>query len=388
VRHTEVLREKQGIDLRTGCRAEAINPTDRTVTYINATGHEKILPYNKLLIATGASPVIPDIPGIRLPGIFVLKNLEDGRRIKRYVKENAIKKVAIIGMGYIALEMCEAFRASDIEVEMVKPRPSFIPWMHGELAEMVIEEVERHKVLIHAGHEIRGIERHAGGLRVICAGMNIDCDMVLAATGVSPNSRLAGDAGLELGPERAISVNKSLLTSDKDIFAAGDCADSFHIITGEKVWIPLALRANRAGWTVADNIIGNQTEITGIVGTAVFKIFDLQVARTGLSMGEAKKAGFDPVEAMITSRSRAHAHPDSSIIGVQMIGDRKSGRLLGVQMVGKEGVAHRINAPAVALHARMSVDKFSRCDLAYAPPFSPVWDPMLTAALQLYKEMQ
>jgi len=177
------------------------------------------------------------------------------------------------------------------------------------------------------------------------------------------------------------------LTSDPDIYSAGDCADAYHVVTGEKVWIPLALRANRGGWVVADNVTGDNVEITGIAGTNVFKVFDLQVGRTGLNMSEAKAAGFDPAETVISSRSRAHAHPDSSTISVQMTGDKKSGRLLGVQMVGREGVAHRINAPAVALHSKMSVEKFSRCDLAYAPPFSPVWDPMLTAALQLLKEM-
>lgn len=387
VRRAEVFREKQGIDLRTGCRAESINRKDRTVTYTDAGGFEKTLPYDKLLIATGASPVVPDLPGVLLPGVFVLKGLEDGRRIKRYIRENKVKKAAIIGMGYIALEMCEAFRANGIDVEMVKPRPSFIPWMNGELAEMIIEEVEKNNVMIHAGHEIRGIERRDGGMRVICAGMNIECDMALVAIGVRPNSRLAQDAGLDLGPSGSIATNKYLMTSDENIFAAGDCADAYHVITGEKVWIPLALRANRAGWAVADNIIGEPTEITGIVGTSVFKVFDLQVARTGLSMEEAKRAGFAPAEAVIMGRTRAHAHPDSHIIGVQMVGDTKSGRLLGVQMVGKEGAAHRINAPAVALHAKMSVEKFSRCDLAYAPPFSPVWDPMLTVALQLLKEM-
>jgi len=387
VRHAHVFREKQDIDLRTECRAESINRKDKTVTYTDAAGYEKVLAYDKLLIATGASPIIPDLPGFPLPGVLALKTLDDGRKIKQYIKENFVKRVVIIGMGYIALEMCEAFRANDIEVDMVKPRPSFIPWMNDQLSLMVREETERNKVRVHAGHEIEGIEKHGNGLRVLCRDMHLDCDMALVAIGVKPNSRLAEDAGLELGPADSIAVNKSLLTSDDNIYAAGDCADAFHIVSGEKVWIPLALRANRGGWVVADNITGNQVEITGVAGTAVFKVFDLQVARTGLSMGEAKKAGFDPVEAMITSRSRAHAHPGSSIIGVQMLGDRKSGRLLGVQLVGKEGAAHRINAPAVALHGKMSVEKFSRCDLAYAPPFSPVWDPMLTAALQLLKEM-
>jgi CoA-dependent NAD(P)H sulfur oxidoreductase len=387
VRHANVFREKHDIDLRTGCRAESINRKDKTVTYTDVRGDEKTAPYDKLLIATGSSPIIPDLPGFPLPGVFALKSLEDGRKLKQYIRNNQVKKTAVIGMGYIGLEMCEALRANDIEVDMMKPRPSFMPWMNDELSKIVREEVERNKVRIHLGHEIEGIEKHDTGMRVLCRDMHVDCDMVLVAVGVRPNSRLAEEAGLDLGPARSIAINKSMLTSDPDIFSAGDCADAYHVITGEKVWIPLALRANRGGWVVADNVTGDNTEITGVVGTEVFKVFDLQVGRTGLSVHEAKAAGFDPVEVVIASRSRAHAHPGNSTISVQMVGDKKSGRLLGVQMVGSEGVAHRINAPAVALHGKMSVEKFSRCDLAYAPPFSPVWDPMLTAALQLLKEM-
>jgi CoA-dependent NAD(P)H sulfur oxidoreductase len=387
VRQAQVFREKQDIDLRTGCRAESVNRADKTVTYTDPVGHEKILAYDKLLIATGASSIIPDLPGFPLPGVLALKSLDDGRRLKQYIREHSVKKAVIIGMGYIALEMCEALRTNDIEVDMVKQRTSFIPWMNDQLSLLVREEAERNNIRIYMGQEIEGIEKHEHGLRVLCKDMHLDCDMVLVAVGIKPNSRIASDAGLDLGPADSIDINKSLITSDENIFAAGDCADAIHIVTGEKVWIPLALRANRGGWVVADNVTGDQVEITGVAGTAVFKVFDLQIGRTGLSMAEAKKAGFDPIETVIVSRSRAHAHPDSSMISVQMVGDKKSGRLLGVQMVGREGVAHRIDAPAVALHGKMSVEKFSRCDLAYAPPFSPVWDPMLTAALQLLKEM-
>ena len=182
-------------------------------------------------------------------------------------------------------------------------------------------------------------------------------------------------------------MGRELKTSDENIFAAGDCADAFHIVTGKKAWIPLALRANRAGWAVADNVCGKNIQLPGIVGTAVFKVFELEVARTGLSAPEAVKAGFDPVEVTIKTRSRAHAHPGSITIWLRMTGDKKTGRLLGVQMVGKEGVAHRINAPAVALHGHMTVEQFAQSDMAYAPPFGPVWDPMLTAANQLIKKL-
>ncbi len=387
VRQSQVFRDKQGIDLRTGHRAEHVDCNRKVVLCRNQQGEVMELPYDKLLIATGASPVIPDLQGFDLPGVLALKSLEDGRRIKQYIRDRGVKRAIIIGMGYIALEMCEALRANDMSVDMVKPRPAFIPWMNERLSAMVREEVDANEVGIHAGHEIQRIEETAHGLRVVCSDLSLEGQMVITAIGVTPSSQLAETAGLTLGPNKAIAVDRALMTSDENVYSAGDCADAFHLVTGERTWIPLALRANRAGWAVADNVTGRKVELQGIVGTAVFKVFDLQVARTGLSMAEAEKAGFEPAEIMITSRSRAHAHPGNCTLGVQMVGDRKSGRLLGVQMVGKEGAAHRINAPAVALQQKMTVEAFSQCDLAYAPPFGPVWDPMLTAANQLLKRM-
>jgi NADPH-dependent 2,4-dienoyl-CoA reductase/sulfur reductase-like enzyme len=182
-------------------------------------------------------------------------------------------------------------------------------------------------------------------------------------------------------------VDRRLRTSVENIYAAGDCADAYHVVTGEKTWIPLALRANRAGWAAADNVCGKDAELEGVAGTTVFRVFDMEVARTGLNAVEAGKSGFEPVETMIQSRSRAHAHPGSTTIGVNLIGDKISGRLLGAQMIGKEGAAHRINAAAVALHAHMTVEQFSQTDLSYAPPFGPTWDPLLTAANQLLKKL-
>ncbi len=319
---------------------------------------------------------------------MALKSLEDGRRIKKFIQSNNVTKAVIIGMGYIALEMCETLRSRDIEVIMVKPRPDLLPWMHSDLSGIVQDEVTRNGVALYPGKEIRRIEKtDAGLLNVVCTDMSCECQMVLVAIGVKANSGLADASGLELGAKNAISVNSTMLSSDNDIYAAGDCADAYNVVTGEKTWIPLALRANRAGWAVADNIIGKDVKLDGVVGTSVFKVFDLQVARTGLSVSEAKEKGFDPVEVTIKSRSRAHSHPGNTTIHVQMVGDKKSGRILGAQMVGYEGVAHRINAVAVALHQKMTVESYSQCDLAYAPPFGPVWDPTLTAVNQLLKKM-
>jgi len=387
VRSAKVFREKQHIDLRLGCCVDAVDPDNGVVSGHLGDGGRFERAYDKLLIASGASAILPDLPGFGLDGVMALKSLEEGRRIKDYIRTANVKKAAIIGMGYIALEMAEALRGLGISVDMVKPRPLFLPWLNRELAEEVAAEVQAHDVNLFAGCKVQRIEKRDGRLHIVCDGRDLEADLALVAVGVAPNSGIAGEAGLTLGPSNAISVDQRLLTSDPDIYAAGDCADAVHVVTGRKTWIPLALRANRAGWAVADNICGRPATLDGVAGTAVFRVFGLEVARTGLNEMEAEAAGFSPVSVRIEARSRAHAHPGSSPIHVAMVGDSASGRLLGVQMVGREGVAHRINAPAIALHAHMTVSQFGQSDLAYAPPFGPVWDPMLVAANQLLKTM-
>jgi len=387
VRRAEVFREKQGIDLRTGHPVSHIDRKSKTVTGTSLEGKPFAAHYDKLLIATGADPIMPDVSGSDLPGVMALKSLQDGRRIKNFITPKNVKQVVIIGMGYIALEMCDSLHALGIKVSMVKPNPRFLPWLEENLAAVVKNTVTSNAVQVHAGHRVQRIVQTGTGYRVVCRDLTLDCDMVLVGIGVTPNSEMAAAADIELGPRSAIAVDRFLKTSDADIYAAGDCADAFHVVTGQKTWMPLALRASRAGWAVADNVCGRQLQLPGVAGSAAFKVFDMQVAGTGLNLEQARQAGFDPVENMIKTQSRGHAYPGAAAIRVNMIGDRRTGRLLGVQMVGREGVAHRINAPAVALHGQMTVAQFSQTDLAYAPPFGPTWDPCLTAANQLLKKL-
>jgi NADPH-dependent 2,4-dienoyl-CoA reductase/sulfur reductase-like enzyme len=387
VRSASVFREKQGINLLTGHCVDALDVSAKTVFGSTLENDSFELPYDRLLVATGASAMVPDLPGFELPGVLTLKSLNDGRTIKQFLASNNVQKVVIIGMGYIGLEMAEALRARKIDVAMVDLMSQTLPWMEPSMAEVVEEELRLHDIGFYLGQEVKRIEKNETRLSVVCENLTLSGDMVLVAIGVRPNSQLAVEAGLDLGPQRSLAVDRMMQTSDPDIYAAGDCADAFHIVTGRKTWIPLALRANRAGWAVADNVCGKNVKLPGIAGTAVFKVFDLEVARTGLNSGEASEYGFTPAEVVIKARSRAHAHPGASNIWVQMVGDKASGRLLGVQMVGKEGVAHRINAPVVALHGYMTVEQFSQSDLAYAPPFGPVWDPLLIAANQLIKQL-
>lgn len=389
VRSANVFRDKQGLDLREGHEATEIRLNERCVRGIADGTRDFSVEYDKLLIATGCSAVLPEIPGINLPGVFALRSLEDGRRIKAYLGERHARKALIMGMGYIGLEMAEAFSARGMSVEMAKTRARLLPYLAEGLADVVREELTGHGVALRFGRRFSGIEKAEDGtLRVAMEdGAFIECDMVLVGLGAAPNSQIARDAGLKTGPSGAIAVDRGMRSSDPNVYAAGDCADAFHVITGRRVWLPLALRANRAGWAVADNVVGKGVELAGIVGTSVFKVFDAQVAKTGLSADEAERAGFSPVETVIQSRTRAHAHPGNQSIHVALIGDRGTGKLLGGQLVGKEGAAHRIDTVAVALHAGMTVSEFAQCDLAYAPPFSPVWDPLLTAANQLVKSL-
>lgn len=387
VRKADVFKSKQGIDLRLGHTATSIDRDGKLVRGISCEGKEFDLPYDKLLIATGARAIKPQIPGLNLPGVHVLKSLQDGRNIKQDLASRDVKNALIVGMGYIGLEMAEAFDARGIRVHAIDLLPRLLPWLPQEMADIVGKELADHNVETTFGVKLEALEASGGKLKAVLDRGEVVVDFVLMAIGVAPNSQLAEYAALDLGPKKAIAVDKTLRTSNPDIYAAGDCADAFHIVSGQRVWIPLALRANRAGWAVADNITGSETTVEGVAGTAVFKVMGLEVARSGLSLQEAVDAGFKPVEVVIKSRSRAHAHPGNQIIHVNLVADKPSGRLLGGSMVGREGVAHRIDALAVALHARMTVDQFFQCDFAYAPPFSPVWDPLLTAANQLQKNL-
>ncbi len=388
VREARAFREKQGVDVQLGCRVEGIDTGKGRVSGTSQDGESFQYPYDKLLLATGASAVGPDLPGVDLPGVEVLKNLEHGRRIKDYLARNRVRRAILLGMGYISLEMAESLRTLGIEVAMVKPGPELLPWMDRSLAELVRRELEENGVELYPGRDVHRLESRGDGLRLVCGDGELNGDFVLAGIGVRPNSELAADAGLELGPGGAIAVDRTMRTSSPDIFAAGDCADAFHVVTGRKTWIPLALRANRSGRAAGDNACGGSVRLDGVAGTSVFRVLGQEVAATGINADRARENGFDPAAVSIESRSRAHAHPGVQTIRVALVGDRRSGRLLGAQMVGGEGVAHRINAAAVALHAGMEVEAFSQTDLAYAPPFGPVWDPLLTAARELLKKLE
>ncbi|MGM0418840.1 MAG: FAD-dependent oxidoreductase, partial [Thermodesulfobacteriota bacterium] len=343
VRAPEEFR-KTGIELHLGHWIEKIDRDAKIISGKKENNESFSDSYDRLFIATGNRPFMPPVKGLDSYGVFPLKSLEHGRKIDEYLETNTVKKAVIIGMGYIGLEMGEALHSRNIEVTMFEAGNELIPWLHKDLTAPVKETLDEKNITYFTSTFVTEIEKTEKGLLVKTKEKEFETDMIIACMGVVPNSEIAENAGLELGPSKAISTNTFMQTSDPDIYAAGDCACARHILTGKCVWIPLALTANRGGKTAARNIVGEKDEFPGILGTAVFKVFDYEIARTGFTVQEAEEAGFDPVETIITSKSKAHTYPGSEKLYVNIVGDKKSGKLLGLFIVGKEGAARRINA--------------------------------------------
>jgi len=384
----DIFRKKRNIDVRLEHRVTGIDRGDGKVVGESESGPFTI-GYDRLIIATGSRAILPEVPGRDMEGVYLLHTLDDGRALKGAFQDKEIEKAVIAGAGYIALEMTESLVSLGSHVTLTKRKPQLFPWMAGEIDQRLKRELERNGVELLTGSPIEGFESGPDRrLSVLAGGRRLPADLALVAVGVVPNSEIARDAGLELGPDGSIAVNELLETSDPAIYAAGDCADAFHVVTGDRVWIPLALRANRAGKTAGANAIGARQKVSPVAGTMVFRLFGLEVARSGLSEHEASESGFDPVTILINASTRAHAFPGAGKMSVELVADQNSGRLLGGQIVAEEGAAHRINTVAAALSASMSVSDFAGLDLAYAPPFGPTWDPMLVAASQLVKRVQ
>jgi NADPH-dependent 2,4-dienoyl-CoA reductase/sulfur reductase-like enzyme len=277
--------------------------------------------------------------------------------------------------------MAEAFHAHDVEVHLFEMLPHVMAPFGETVAERVEEHLREEGVRLHLDTAVERFVGDEGVTGVETGDEVVAVDLALVGVGVAPNTDLAEAAGTELGETGAIATDEYGRTSVEGAFAAGDCAEARHVVTGEPDHVPLALTANRAGRAIGQTMAGDETPVGEIAGTAVVKAFDLTAARTGIvDEGRAHEAGFDPVSVTITDSSRAHYYPGAEEITITMLGDRESGRVLGATMVGREGVAKRIDTVAVALHEGATVEALSYYDLAYAPPYSPVWDPVLTAA--------
>ncbi|MEN8163318.1 MAG: FAD-dependent oxidoreductase [Acidobacteriota bacterium] len=381
---------KRGIDLRLRHEALALDTENRFVTVRDLdTGNELKEPFDALVIATGAQAVHLPLPGFDLPGIFHLRNLNHGRLIKNHIAEHSPSKAIVLGAGYVSMEMCHVLTELGLKVQILKKRPRILRGWSEETVSLVVAELDRHGVEIHTGMDITGAEPGPdGNVSALTTDQGpYPTDLVLQAVGVRPNVNLAVEAGLSIGETGAIWVNKYQQTSSEAVWAAGDCAESYHRVLRRNVWTPLGTTANKHGRIAGANVIGAGQQFAGVVGTTGFKVFDLEVARSGLGLEQAQAEGFEPVWVTIKQQSRAHGYPGASPIQVTLIADGPTGVLLGGEIVGREGAAMRANIFAAALASHMSVADLQGLDLVYSPPFASVWDPILVAANQLIKKV-
>ncbi len=392
----EAADKERGIVVQTEREVLAIDLKRKNLVVEDRRRQRKgLTPYHKLVIATGALPIRPVLPGIDLANIFSVRTLEDGIAVKAYLDARGAKgqssravRAVIVGGGYIGMEMCEALARRGASVTVIEKMDRVLGSMDTVVTDIVEETLARQGVRLHKETTVEGFEGADGVVtKVITDKGAFAADMVILAIGVSPVSGLAASAGIEIGIHKAIAVDGHLRTSTKDVYAAGDCADATSLITGRKTYIPLGTTANKQGRVAGENVAGRETTFDGVAGTAQTKIFDLQVARTGLSSLEAGREGFDFLVSTIQGRSRAKPYPAGTPIFVTYVVERGSGRLLGAQMVGQEGVAHRIDTLATCLYGRMTVEDVARLDLGYAPPFATVWDPILIAANAALKRL-
>lgn len=345
-------------------------------------------PFDHLVIATGAVPIRPTLPGSDARGIYGLAILEDGIRVRQAVEQDQPANAVIVGGGYIGLEMAEALVMRGLNVSLVERASAVMNTLDTDMGDIVSEAVRDVGVTLYLEESVEGFEIDGGAVRgVETDRRTLPADLVIMGIGTRPNTALAQNAGIPLGQTGAIKVNGRMQTEAEGVWAAGDCTEAFHLISRRPVHIALGTIANKQGRICGINLGGGYATFPGVVGTAVSKICTVEVARTGLNEKEARGLGLEYVVGKIDSTTRAGYFPGAGKITVKVLAERASGRLLGAQLVGIEGAAKRIDVFATALHAGMTVEEVQYLDLSYAPPFAPVWDPILIAARKAAEQL-
>jgi NADPH-dependent 2,4-dienoyl-CoA reductase/sulfur reductase-like enzyme len=385
VRQPEEFREKYEIDARVGREVTEIDLAARTVTVRSDAG-EEIIGFDQLMIATGGKPLRPPLENIEADGIFGVQVLADGFAVDRFLKESEAKKAVIVGTGYIGLEMAEAFAARGLEVTAVDKLSQPMPTLDPDMGALITDALRNVGTEVLLDQNVTGFETEKGRVTgVVTEDRTLPADIVILGIGIRANSELAGEAGVPIGPSGGIAVDRRMGTPIDGVWAAGDCAEKFHRVSRKPVAIALGTHANKEGRVAGINIGGGYATFPGVIGTAVSKICDVEVGRTGLKETEAEEAGYDYLTVTVDSDTRAGYFPGAAPIKTKLIVERTTGLLLGAQIVGKEGAAKRIDVLATAIWNEMSVDVLMNIDLSYAPPFSPVWDPVLIAARKAWQ---
>jgi len=372
------FRQVKDIDVLTSTVAESIDRQNKTVRVVSVeTGEAQDLPYDKLVLSTGGIHITPPIEGIKLNRVFRLSQPEDAINIRDLVTSGGARRAALIGGGLIGLETTEAFVRCGLEVTIIEMLPRVLPkLLDPEMAAVLQNYLRTKGIGIRTGERVLRLEGDDRGnvAKVITDHGEIETDMVLISVGVRPNSQLAKDAGLEIGVTGGIVVNEYLQTSDPDIYAAGDAIEMVNIVSGGKTYTPMGSTANKQGRVIANHIAGIRDQFRGIAGTAVVKILDYHVGKTGLTEEEARLAGFDVVTALNPSTDKSHFFPGNARVFMKMVADRQTGKVLGLQVVGPGDGVKRIDVVAAALQFGATADDIAALDLGYAPPYSAAID--------------
>ncbi|MBC8016655.1 MAG: FAD-dependent oxidoreductase [Sporomusaceae bacterium] len=379
-RNPEFFKSKYNVDIFTLHEVLSINPEQRTLEIINnTTGIVFTDAYDKLVIATGASSIIPPIKGADNRNVFTLRNINDMNKIKSFIDRNNPKTAAIIGTGFIGLEVCENLKKLGIEVTLIERLAQVTPGLDSDMAVYVKDHLKKNDIKVFVGASAIELTDNAV---LLSDGTVIKADMILLSTGVRPNTELAKNAGIEIGITGAIKVDANMNTNLKDIYSCGDCIEQFHVVTGKPVYRPMGSTANKTGRIAGDCVTGGNLTFRGILGTGIFKVFDLTVAQTGLSEREAKEQGYEVVVCHNIKPNKPEYLGGKEMV-IKGIADKNSGRLLGVQIVGYEGVDKRIDVFVTAITFKAKVEDLVHLDLAYAPPFSTTKDPVMYTGMIL-----
>jgi len=375
------FKQRFNVEVKTGHEVLSIDRQGKTVTVKDAaSGLTFVESYDRLILAPGAYPVVPKVPGSDLPFVFTAKTLEDTDLIYRFLEEKQPQRAVVIGGGLIGIETAENLVARGVETTVVEFLPQILPFLDPEMAEQVHRHCDAKHLCLALGEKVSAIRQTASGGQVETeAGAVIAADLVIMAVGVRPNTSLALQAGIEIGTTGGIKVDEFMQTSDPNIFAAGDCVETVNLVTGKPALMPMAAPANKGGRAAGANALGRQIRMPGAIGTAIVKVFDLTVAVTGLSERQAVAAGFTPYVAYVVAQHHAGYYPGGQSMELKTIACADSGRLLGAQIVGQDGVDKRIDVLACAIYNRMQAEDLIHLDLAYAPPYASARDLVIVA---------
>jgi NADPH-dependent 2,4-dienoyl-CoA reductase/sulfur reductase-like enzyme len=388
-RTPEQFRELS-IDARIRHEVSAIDLDRRAVRVISLdNGRQGWESFDQLVVATGATPVRPPLPGSDAQGIFGVQVLDDGRAIHDSVSQRDPSTAIVVGGGYIGLEMAEALMKRGLEVAVVELSAHPMSTLDADMGELVADAMRDMGIAVYTEERVQGFDTSQGWVSaVVTEERTLLADIVVLGLGVEPNTELARAGGIEIGPSDAIAVDRRMHTSTDGVWAAGDCAEKFHRVSHKHVAVALGTHANKEGRVAGINIGGGYATFPGVLGTAVSKVCSIEMGRTGLKESEAAAAGYQTLSVTVDSTTRAGYYPDAMPIRTKLLVEKRSGRLLGAQIVGREGAAKRIDVLATALWNEMSVGELHNIDLSYAPPFSPVWDAVLIAARQASQRVE